>query len=66
MLCQIKNCRRNALAPSIVALLLAAVAWLFDVVVPPPALAQEPKCQCKFAQPPWEAFGTNAACSAFV
>jgi hypothetical protein len=31
-----------------------------------PAGAQERKCECKFADPNWEAFGTKAGCSAYV
>ncbi|HLZ02656.1 MAG TPA: hypothetical protein VKR55_10960 [Bradyrhizobium sp.] len=36
------------------------------LVQPAPAFGQEKQCECKFADPKWEAFGTKAACSAFV
>jgi len=34
------------------------------ILQPAPAMAQVPQCRCKFAKPPWEAFGTKAFCSA--
>jgi len=30
------------------------------------ALGEEKRCECKFADPKWQAFGTKAACTAFI
>jgi hypothetical protein len=43
-----------------------ALGWSLAVVQFAPALGQEKRCECKFADPKWHAFGTKAACSAFL
>lgn len=30
------------------------------------AFSQEPRCSCDFANPPWKAYGTHAACTAYT
>jgi hypothetical protein len=46
------------------ALLLSAIALTLAIITPSPAVAQVAQCTCKFAKPPWEAFGTKAFCAA--
>lgn len=36
------------------------------VLPAPQALAAEKRCSCKFVDPSWEAFGTNAACATYT
>jgi len=45
---------------------LLALASSLIVVSFGPALGQEKRCECKFADPKWQAFGTKAACTAFT
>ncbi|WFU32388.1 hypothetical protein QA635_38925 [Bradyrhizobium brasilense] len=46
------------------ALLLSAIGSTPAILTPAPAAAQVALCKCKFAKPPWEAFGTKAFCAA--
>lgn len=46
------------------ALLLFAIGSTSAILTPAPAAAQVAQCKCKFAKPPWEAFGTKAFCAA--